>query len=100
MSEHFADGSAAKEYVTQDDYTRSMAELGVDSVRTKADIIQIRDSVSNVQDQALKAIWLHGKLSRELYETEEKIKILKKKLLTTQHWIIIIAVLALLGAFI
>lgn len=96
MSEHFADGSVAKEYVTQDDYSRSMAELSVDAVRTKADIIQLRDGL-----KAQKENWAAlCAMNIRIEQQKNSLDTLKKKLLTTQRYMGIIALLALVALFI
>ena len=86
----------APKYVKEDDYTRSMAELGVDAVRTKADIIQIRDELKAQKENwaELCAINIRVEQQKNVVET------LKKKLLTTQRCVVLLTVFAAIALFI
>lgn len=95
-SEHFADGSMAKEYVEQDEYTRSMALLAVDNVRMKADIIQLRDEIKRQKESWASLCAMNVRIERQRATIEE----FKKKLLTTQVVLAIVALSAAIAAFI
>lgn len=83
-------------YVTQDDYTRSMAQLGVDAVRTKADILQIRDEL-----KAQKENWSElCAINIRLEQQKNAIAKLRKDLLTARVTTGIVAGLALVALFI
>jgi hypothetical protein len=86
----------APKYVKEDDYTRSITQIGVDAVRTKADIIQLRDEI-----KAQKENWATlCAMNIRMEQQKNTLDALNKKLLTTQRCLGIVALLAAIAAFI